>query len=65
MIMDYIPSSLNLLIKEQRKLKKPFAPVLRKLMVFQLFKALYYMQVPSSASSSPRSATAIANRPTS
>lgn len=65
MIMDYIPSSLNLLIKEQRKAKKPFAPVPRKLMVFQLFKALYYMQVLRCSSSSPRSATATSSRPTS
>lgn len=65
MIMDYIPSSLNLLIKEQRKAKKPFAPVLRKLMAFQLFKALYYMQVRTHTSSSPRSATATSSRPTS
>lgn len=59
MIMDYIPSSLNLLIKEQRKAKKPFAPVLRKLMVFQLFKALYYMQVLCCLFSLPRFAIAI------
>lgn len=62
MIMDYIPSSLNLLIKEQRKAKKPFAPILRKLMVFQLFKALYYMQVRTLTSSSPGSATATSSR---
>ncbi len=43
--MEFIPSSLNLMIKEQRKLKRPFHPVIRKILIFQLFKALYYMQL--------------------
>lgn len=33
------------MIKEQRKIKKPFAPHVRKILVFQMFKALYYMQL--------------------
>jgi len=45
MIMEFIPSSLNLMIKEQRKLKKPFPAAMRKVMTFQMFKALYYMNV--------------------
>lgn len=45
MIMDFVPSALNLLIKEQRKLKKPFPPPIRKVLAFQLFKALYYLNV--------------------
>jgi hypothetical protein len=49
--MDYVPSSLNLLIKEQRKLKKPFSPVVRKLLTFQMFKALYYLNVLPSPQS--------------
>jgi len=44
-IMEYVPSSLNLLIKEQRKKKISFPPVMRKILIFQLFKALYYMQL--------------------
>ena len=63
MIMDYIPSSLNLLIKEQRKIKKPFAPIIRKLIIFQLFKALYYMQVRYFILSSLIFATGISNLP--
>jgi serine/threonine protein kinase len=43
--MDYIPSNLTVLIKEQRKIKKPFPPPVRKVLVFQLFKALYYMSL--------------------
>jgi len=43
--MEFIPSSLNLMIKDQRKLKKPFPKEMRKLLIFQLFKALYYLQV--------------------
>lgn len=43
--MEFIPSSLNLMIREQRKYKRPFPPIIRKLLTFQLFKALYYMQL--------------------
>lgn len=45
MIMEFIPSSLNIMIKEQRKLKKPFPAAMRKVLAFQMFKALYYMNV--------------------
>lgn len=44
-VMDYVPNSLNLMIKERRKDKKPFEPEVRKCLIFQMFKALYYMQV--------------------
>jgi hypothetical protein len=64
MIMDYVPSSLNVMIKEQRKVKKPFPTIPRKLMVFQLFKALYYMQVRFRRLSSPEFAIGISNRRT-
>jgi serine/threonine protein kinase len=43
--MEHVPSSLNLLIREQRKLKTPFPERTRKVLAFQLFKALYYMQL--------------------
>jgi hypothetical protein len=58
MIMDFVPLSLNVMIKEQRKLKKPFPPAIRKLFAFQMFKALYYMNVQPSTLSSRASATA-------
>jgi hypothetical protein len=48
--MDVFPSSLNLMIRDQRRLKKPFSPIFRKLVTFQLFKALYYLQVEISDS---------------
>ena len=47
MIMEFVPSSLHIMIKEQRKLKKPFPAAMRKVMAFQMFKALYYMDVQS------------------
>lgn len=62
--MDYIPSSLNLMIKEQRKSKKPFPPIVRKLLIFQLFKALYYMQVFPCTLSSPKFVIGISSHPT-
>lgn len=43
--MDYVPNSLNLMIKERRKEKEPFPSHIRKVIIFQLFKGLYYMQV--------------------
>ena len=43
--MEHIPSSLNVVIKEQRKQKTSFPPIMRKILSFQLFKALYYMQL--------------------
>ena len=43
--MDFLPTSLNLLIKDFRKDKAPIAPEVRKILIFQLFKGLYYMQV--------------------
>jgi hypothetical protein len=46
--MDVFPSSLNVLIREQRKFKKPFSQIIRKLLAFQIFKALYYLQVDLS-----------------
>jgi hypothetical protein len=33
------------MIKDLRKLKAPMAPEVRKILIFQLFKGLYYMQV--------------------
>lgn len=45
MVMEFIPSNLNAMIKELRKSRKSIAPVARKVMAFQLFKALYYMHV--------------------
>jgi hypothetical protein len=36
------------MIRDQRKFKKPFSPIYRKLVAFQLFKALYYLQVEIS-----------------
>ena len=43
--MEQVPSSLNLIIKEHRKKQVPFSPIMRKVFAFQLFKALYYMQL--------------------
>lgn len=48
--MNVFPTSLNLMIRDQRKFKKPFSPIFRKLVAFQLFKALYYLQVNISDS---------------
>lgn len=47
--MDYLPCSLNAMIKEQRKLKQPFDPYARKVIMFQIFKALYYFNVHSKS----------------
>lgn len=43
--MDYYETSLQAMFKEQRKLKIVMAPEVRKALAFQMFKALYYMQV--------------------
>jgi hypothetical protein len=41
--MEILPTNLNEDIRQHRKIKLPFLPVARKLIAFQLFKALYYM----------------------
>lgn len=43
--MDYYETSLQILLKENRKLKITIKPSARKVLAFQMFKALYYMQV--------------------
>jgi hypothetical protein len=43
--MEYMDNSLQSLIKEQRLLKIPFAPLTRKIIAFQLFKGLAYLEV--------------------
>jgi serine/threonine protein kinase len=44
-VMEYMDTSLYALIKGQRQLKQPVPLPFRKIMAFQLFKALYYLQV--------------------
>ena len=41
--MEYMDTSLSTLLKEQRKLKKPLDIHIRKILAFQLFKAVYYL----------------------
>lgn len=43
--MDFIPTSLNTMIKDQRAKKESFPQDIRKILIFQMFKALYYMQL--------------------
>jgi hypothetical protein len=43
--MDFLPTNLAGMIKMQRKVKKPFNPKIRKILSFQLFKGLYYLEV--------------------
>lgn len=47
-VMEYMDTSLHALIKGQRQLKQTVPIVCRKLMAFQMFKALYYLSVTFS-----------------
>lgn len=44
-VMDYFETNLQALFKQNRKNKTRIAPEIRKVMIFQLFKALYYLEV--------------------
>lgn len=44
-VMDFYQSNLQLYLREHRKNKKNVDPGVRKVLAFQLFKALYYLQV--------------------
>lgn len=43
--MDFYDTSLQNYLKEHRKNKAALDPGVRKVLAFQLFKALYYLQV--------------------
>jgi len=43
--MDFLPTNLSTMIKMQRKVKKPLDIKIRKILAFQLFKGLYYLEV--------------------
>lgn len=44
-VMEYMDTSLYSLIRGQRQLRKEVPAIYRKLIAFQLFKALYYLSV--------------------
>ena len=47
-MMDYIPDTLHRVLRDNRKNKRPVDPIPRKIIAFQLFKGLYYLQVTQS-----------------
>ena len=44
-VMEFMDTSLQTMIRQQRPKKTPIAPALRKIYAFQLMKGLYYMDV--------------------
>ena len=65
LVMDYYETSLQIMLKEHRKLKTKMQKEARKVLAFQLFKALYYMQVSPLLHRTTLFATEISSPPTS